>query len=124
MSPRAFQRWVLAGGFAVAAGYAVVALVVVIANRQPAVAIPFAITAVTIAGPLAVVSRLLEPPPKDGPGSDDPGRDDGPGPPGGGDDEPTAPSWWPEFEAAFWAQLDSERPRTPARERGGSPTPV
>jgi hypothetical protein len=123
MSPRAFQRRVLAGGFAVAAAYAVVALVEVIANRQPAVAIPFAITAVTIAGPLAVVSRLLDPPPKDGPGSDDSGREDGPGPPGGGDDEPTAPSWWPEFERAFWAQLDSEHRPAAARERR-SPTPV
>jgi hypothetical protein len=95
---RALERWVLAAGFAVAAAYAIVALVEVLAGHNPGVAIPFAYVALSIAGPLAVVSRLLrsEPPGPDG---------DGDGPSDDGD-EPEPPSWWPEFESEFWAEVD------------------
>jgi hypothetical protein len=97
---RALERWVLAAGFAVAAAYAIVALIEAVAGHNPAVAIPFAYVALSIAGPLAAVSRLLrsEPP---GPGGDGDGRD-----PSDDGDEPNPPSWWPDFEREFWAEVD------------------
>lgn len=100
----------LAVGFGVAIGYAIVALVEALVNSDPAVAIPFACTAATIAGPLAIVARLLDAPGRNGPSAEDPADGNGPGP-GGGDDDPTPP-WWPEFESEFWARVESE-----ARER-------
>lgn len=100
-----------------AIGYAVVALVEALATSHPAVAIPFACTAATIAGPLAIVARLFDSPGLDGPTAEDPADGNGPGP-GGGGDGPTPP-WWPEFEREFWAHVAS---RT-ARERK-TPTPA
>jgi hypothetical protein len=122
VSSRGFERWVLAAGFAVAAAYAVVAVVEVIANDNPGVAIPFAYVALSIAGPLAAVSRLLGPSRQgpDGDGSGD-GDDSGPSDDGGGG-EPTPPSWWPEFERAFWA--DVERRGASRRSPGRSPAAV
>jgi hypothetical protein len=113
---RALERWVLAAGFAVAAAYAIVALVEVVAGHNPGVAIPFAYVALSIAGPLAAVSRLLrtEPP---GPGGDGDGHD-----PSDDGDEPKPPPWWPEFEREFWAEVDGRDAggRSPDR----SPAPV
>jgi hypothetical protein len=116
----AFERWVLAGGFIVAAGYAAVAVVEVIVNPNAMVAIPFAVTAVTIAAPLLIVSRVLDSPRGDEPGGDGPGDvDSGPSP--GGGDQPTSPSWWPEFERDFRAHVDARRSRAPERERPCTP---
>jgi hypothetical protein len=98
---RALERWVLAAGFAVAAAYAIVALVEVVAGHNPGV---------------AAVSRLLrtEPP---GPGGDGDGHD-----PSDDGDEPKPPPWWPEFEREFWAEVDGRDAggRSPDR----SPAPV
>jgi hypothetical protein len=113
----AFERWVLVGGFAAAAVYAVVAIVEVFANANPMVAIPYACTAVTIAAPLYIYARLLDPPRRD-----DPGEEGGPGPGPSGPEDPPPPSWWPEFERDFRAYTDApasppkrgERPRVPA----------
>ena len=120
MSEVAFQRWVLRGGFAVAALSVVIALMQLMTADRSAEAIPYAYTAVSIAGPLIVVSRLLRTEPRGGTGDGGPGGGPGPGPPGGG--EPKPPPWWPEFEAEFWAHVDSQaadQPRPPARELHG-----
>jgi hypothetical protein len=114
----AFQRRVLLGGFAVAAVYAVVAVVEAIVTGRPTAAIPFAYTAVTIAGPLLVVSRMLVD--RDGPGEDGSDSDDGPGPGGGGDDPDPQP-WWPEFERQFWAHVETPPSGPPPRERPSVP---
>jgi hypothetical protein len=121
VSSRGFERWVLAAGFAVAAAYAVVAVVEVIANDNPGVAIPFGYVALSIAGPLAAVSRLLGSS-REGPGGDGSGDGDGSGPSDGGGGEPTPPSWWPEFERAFWA--DVQRRGAGRRSPDRSPAPV
>lgn len=104
-----------------AAAYAVVALVAVIVSKDGAVAIPFACTAVTIAAPLVVVSRVLDPPRRDEPGGEGSGDNNGSGPGGGHD--PTSPSWWPEFEREFWAHVDSPPASRRADDRG-SRTPA
>jgi hypothetical protein len=117
----AFERWVLAGGFIVAAAYAVIAAVEVVVNPNPLVAIPFAVTAVSIATPLILVSRVIGVPRNDEPGGDGPG-DVGSDPPPGGGDDPASPSWWPEFERDFWAHVDARGgPHSPERERPGTP---
>jgi hypothetical protein len=108
MSASVSQRWVLAGGFAVAALYAVVAVVELLAGDEPAVAIPWALMAVMIAGPLAVVARLFAEPRGGGAGGDDPGSD-GHGPRDGGDLDPSATDWWPQFEREFWGHVASQR---------------
>jgi hypothetical protein len=112
----AFERWVLVGGFAAAAVYAVVAIVEVFAATNPMVAIPYACTAVTIAAPLFIYARLLDPPRRDD------GEEGGPGSGPPGPEDPPPPSWWPDFERAFRAYTDAppspperdERPRVPA----------
>jgi hypothetical protein len=119
VSEVAFQRWVLRGGFAVAALYVVVALIVLILADHSADAIPYAYTAVSIAGPLVVVSRLLRSERHGGTGGPGTGDDTGPGPSDGG--EPKPPPWWPEFEAEFWSHVDSKaaQPRAVTRELRG-----
>jgi hypothetical protein len=120
MRSPAFQRRALAGGFAVAAVYLVIAVVEAITHHDALLMIPYGYTALSIAGPLVVVSRLLhDPPPGDEPeGPDDPGGGDDPDPPPGGGDDPESPPWWDEFEQAFRAHVDApaegERTRIPA----------
>lgn len=123
MSHAASQRWAIAGGLAVAAAYAVVAVVEVIVSKDAAVAIPFAYTAVCIAAPLVVVSRFLDSPRRDEPGGEGSGGNNGPEPSDGGGDDPGSASWWPEFEQEFWAHVDSGRPNEPVRGHGRA-TPV
>ncbi len=116
MSGSTSERWVLAGGFAVAAAYGVVALVEVIVSTDAAGAIPFACIAVTIAAPLIVVSQLLDSPRQDEPGGEGlPGDDNGSGPSGGGGDDPTSPSGWSEFEREFRAYADRRGARSASR---------
>jgi hypothetical protein len=98
------HRWALIGGFAVAAVYAVVALVEILVNSNPAAAIPFAYVAVCVAGPLAVVARFVGPSHRDEPGGGSSDGGNGPGPPDG-DDDP-GPAWWAEFEQDFWSHVD------------------
>jgi len=113
----AFERWVLVGGFAAAAVYAVVAVVEVFVGKNPMIAIPYACTAVTIAAPLFIFARLLNPP-----GGGEPGEEGGPGSGPSGPEDPPPPSWWPEFEREFRTYADvptshpprDERPRVPA----------
>ena len=95
----------LAAGFAVAVGYAIVALVEALASADAAVALPFAYTAVSIAGPLGAVAWLLREPRGRG---DEPGdeRPEPPGPPDPGGDPP--PPWWPEFERQFWSHVERD----------------
>jgi hypothetical protein len=113
MSRSPSQRWALIGGFAVAAVYAVVALVEVFVNSNAAAAIPFAYVGVCIAGPLAVVARFVGSPHAPESGDEGPGGGNGPGPSDDGDGDPGAPPWWGEFEQEFWAQVDAPRPSTP-----------
>jgi hypothetical protein len=101
-------------GFAVAAGYAIVALVLLV-GTNPRMAVPFAYTAVSIAGPLAVAGALLRSSRPDDAGGDDP-PDDGPGPhDDGGDDSP--PPWWPEFEREFHAHVERHAAREGSEDR-------
>lgn len=107
MSRRA-DRWALAAGFAVAIGYAVVALVEALTSSHAAVALPFAYVAVSIAGPLGAMTWLLRDR-QQGHGEDEPDGGDGPGPSHGGDDPP--PPWWPDFERQFRAHVRREAGR-------------
>jgi hypothetical protein len=111
MSGSPSQRWAFVGGFAVAAAYAVVALVELFASDNAVAAIPFAYVAVCIAGPLAVVARFVGPARADEQDGESPGG--GPGPSGGGGDDPSAPPWWPDFAHDFWAYVDAPRPGVP-----------
>ena len=101
-----------------AAAYIVAAVVEAIVSGTATAAIPFAYTAVTIAGPLIVVSRMLVD--RDGPGEEGSEGDDGPGPGGGGDD-PDPPPWWPEFERDFWAHVESDPQGPPPHEKTSVP---
>ncbi len=103
-------------GFAVAGLYAAVALAEVLVGAHPRLAVPFAYTAVSIAGPLTVAAAVLRPSRHDGPDDEDPG-DGGSGPGNGGDDDPPPPSWWPEFEREFQAHVE----RHAARDESQSP---
>jgi hypothetical protein len=116
VSSSVFQRRVLAVGFVVAAAYAAVAVVEVLVGAGPDMAVPFAYTAVSIAGPLAAVAWILGSSSRNEPGGDGP-DDDGPGPPGDGHDDPPPPSWWPEFERDFRAHVERNAARRPSRDR-------
>jgi len=110
------QCWALAVGFAVAAIYAAVALVELLVGTNPSLAVPFAYTAVSIAGPLTVLAMVLRASRDDYPDDEDPGGD-GPGPDDGGSDDPPPPPWWPEFEREFHAHVERHAAREQSENR-------
>jgi hypothetical protein len=101
---RASDRWAFAPGVAAAGAFALLAVTEALVNARRAVAVPYAFTAVTIAGPPTVELGFLRGA-RPGPGTgDDRGwSDGGNGPP---------PPWWPAFEHAFWADVE-RRDRAP-----------
>ena len=94
-----FRTHLSIAGFGLAAVYAVLALIELVAVGDSRTALFFGISAVVTAALIAVLLPLLAP---RGGDSDD---DDGGGR-GGGGDRPQPPPWWPEFEREFWSHVD------------------
>lgn len=104
-----FRTHLTVAGFGLAAIYAAVSLVELLAVGDGHAALVFGASAAVTALLVAVLLPLIAP------RRGDSGDDDEGGGPGGGGDGPPPPPWWPEFEREFWSHVNGGRGSRPRR---------